>query len=286
MINTLLTSIYSKKELMITIDKEFFSSPYYFYLRDKGKDYSLYFSSEKTLTEARKKDEIIRIPKGKIRDVKNYLEKILKDKKKKSTKDIKGEIEELVNIDGAMSNSKIPILDPRLHPKKTMDQTISAARITNDPIARGYRTYYGESVEEDVNEIDMSGAFGYEETKDLDGKETYEYFKNELDMDDSEAEERTKQQGKDPSGKKDKKSPFYDDPNFISRETLSEIQKQKMIKVVEDILMGKKNSNSSDVRKKDVEISKVFKKNIATLKKQAEKEGINISELIKMLKSE
>ena len=104
MINTLLTSIYSKKELMITIDKEFFSSPYYFYLRDKGKEYSLYFSSEKTLTEARKKDEVIKIPKRKIKDIKNYLEKILKEKNKKSTKDIKGEIEELVNAYGAMSN--------------------------------------------------------------------------------------------------------------------------------------------------------------------------------------
>ena len=44
---------------MITIDKEFYSSPYYFFLRDKGKDYSLYFSAEKNLNEARKKDEMI-----------------------------------------------------------------------------------------------------------------------------------------------------------------------------------------------------------------------------------
>ena len=40
---------------MITIDKEFYSSPYYFFLRDKGNDYSLYYSVEETLTEARKK---------------------------------------------------------------------------------------------------------------------------------------------------------------------------------------------------------------------------------------
>ncbi|NBU98050.1 MAG: 16S rRNA (cytosine(1402)-N(4))-methyltransferase [Spirochaetia bacterium] len=39
---------------MITTDKEFYSSPYYFFLRDKGKDYSLYFSAEETLVEARK----------------------------------------------------------------------------------------------------------------------------------------------------------------------------------------------------------------------------------------
>ena len=48
---------------MITIDKEFYSSPYYFFLKDKGNDYSLYLSAEKTITEARDKDIIIKVPK-------------------------------------------------------------------------------------------------------------------------------------------------------------------------------------------------------------------------------
>ena len=42
---------------------EFYSSPYYFFLRDKGDKYSLYFSVEGTLTEARKKDEVIHFKK-------------------------------------------------------------------------------------------------------------------------------------------------------------------------------------------------------------------------------
>ena len=125
---------------MIKVDQEIFSSPYYFFLRDKGKEYNLYFSVEETLSEARKKDEMIKVPKDKVEKVKKYLETLLKSKKKKSTKEVGGEIDELVNLDGALSNSKIPILDPKLHPKKTMDQTVSASRITNDPISRGYRT--------------------------------------------------------------------------------------------------------------------------------------------------
>ena len=265
---------------MITEDKEIYSSPYYFFLRNKGEKYSLYFSSEETLTEARKKDSVIKIPKEKLKSVRDYLEKLLKGKEKKSTKDMKGELEELVNIDGAFSNSKIPILDPRLHPRKTMDQTVAAARITNDPISRGYRTYYGESVEEDVNEVDMSGAFGYEETKDLDGPEAYKYMVKKLDMEPDDAQERVRQQGKNPYKKKKKK------PGSDMKITISEIQKQKMIKVVEDILMGKKNSGDADVNKKDTEISKVLKKNLSTLKRQAEKEGLSVSELIKFLKSE
>lgn len=268
---------------MITIDKEFYSSPYYFLLRDKGDKYSLYFSVEQTLSEARKKDEILHFQKEKVDKVKKHLNKVAKEKKVKTTKHLKKDLEELVNLDGALSNSKIPILNPTLHPSKTMDQTVSAARITNDPISRGYRTYYGES---EIKEVDMSGAFGYEETEGLNGPETFEYLVDKMDMEPEEAVARTKQQGKDPSGKKDMKSKYYKDKNFITRATLSEIQKQKMIKVVEDILMTKKTSDNSDVNKKDVKVSNTLKKNILTIKKQAEKNGISIAELIKLLKSE
>jgi hypothetical protein len=48
---------------MINTDKEFYSSPYYFLLRDKGNKYSLYFSVEKTLSEARKKDDVMHFKK-------------------------------------------------------------------------------------------------------------------------------------------------------------------------------------------------------------------------------
>ena len=303
---------------MITTDTEFYSSPYYFLLRDKGSKYSLYYSVEGNLNEAREKDEVIHFEKSKGGKVKNHLKKIAKEKKIKTTKGLKKDLEELVNLDGALSNSKIPILDPKLHPKKTMDQTVAAARITNDPISRGYRTYYGESVEESIcpehispsgrktnmcpddddyeinygknapklKEVDMSGAFGYEETEDMDGEETFKYLVKKMGMEPDEAKERTKQKGQDPTGNKDKKSPYYKDKNFITRATLSEIQKQKMIKVVEDILMGKKSSDNSEVGKKETNTSNILKKNISSLKKQAEKEGISISELLKMFKSE
>jgi len=270
---------------MLTVDQEFYSSPYYFFLKNKGNDYSLYLSAEKTITEARNKDIIVKVPKSRLEAVKKYLEKVLKEKKKKSTKELKGEIEELVNLDGALSNSKIPILDPKLHPKKTMDQTVAAARITNDPIARGYRTYYGESIEKDVNEVDMSGAFGYEETKDMDGKETFDYFVKKLNMSPEEAVERTEQQGKDPSGKRDKTK----EPGSDMKLTISEIQKQKAIKMVEDLLMKNKNSDSSEIGKKqkeNSEASSMIKRNIKSIIKQAEKEGLSKKDIIKLLGSE
>jgi len=279
---------------MINENQEFFSSPYYFFLKDKGVNYSLYYSVENTLTEARKKDKMVKIPKEKIDMVKKYLEKLIKTKKKKNSEEVGGEIDELVSSDGSFMNSKVPILDPRLHPQKTMDQTVAAASITNDPITRGYRTYYGESVEEEMKEEDMSGAFGYEETKELDGKETYQYFKDELELEPEDAKDRTEQQGKDFTGKKDKSSEFYDDPNFVMKGTIAEIQKQKAIKMLEDILMKKKNTDNSEiakkqdreVQKKSKEISKVLKKNIDSLVKQMEKQGMSKTDLIKILKGE
>ena len=185
---------------MITIDTELYSSPYYFLLRDKGNKYSLYFSVESTLTEARKKDEKIDFDKKHGDKVRKRLSKIAKEKKVKSTKEVKGEIEELINADGSMANSKVPILDPKLHPTKTMDQTVPAARITNDPVTRGYRVYYGESVEEFAEE-DMSKAFGYQETS---GKTPVQTIKILDKMGVENPIERAEEMGKDPKLNKKK----------------------------------------------------------------------------------
>lgn len=260
---------------MIQVDKEFYSFPYYFFLRDKGNKYSLYFSVENTLSEARKKDDVMHFDKKHGDKIKKHLSKIAKEKKLTNTKIVKKDLEELVNADGGMANSKIPILDPKLHPRKTMDQTVAAAAVTNDPIARGYRTYYGESIDPEMTETDLSKAFGYEETKDMDGPDAYKYFIKELGLEPPDAVERVRQQGKNPF--KDKK-----------KITISEIQKQKAIKMVEDLLMKKRKADESEISQKEKEIhtTAFLKKNLKTLKRQAEREGLSIADLIKLVKSE
>lgn len=259
---------------MIHIDKEFYSSPYYFLIRNKGENYSIYFSVSENLVEARKKDEVLQFEKNKLGKVKKYIDKITKEKKVKNTKTVKKDLEELVNADGSMTNSKIPILDPRLHPRKTMDQTVAMARITNDPIARGYRTYYGESVDNEIKEIDYSNVFGWEETKDMDGPATFKYMVDKMGVEPDEAIERVKEQGKNPFKKKKKI-------------TISEIQKQKMIKMVEDMLA--KKSEDSDVTKKSSSMDDLplfIQKNLKSLLRQCEKNNITKTELIKLIKSE
>ena len=66
---------------MIAIDQELYSNPYYFLLRDKGNKYSLYFSVETNLSEARKKDEKVDFDKKHGDKVRKHLSKIAKEKK-------------------------------------------------------------------------------------------------------------------------------------------------------------------------------------------------------------
>lgn len=267
---------------MIEVNKEYYSSPYYFFLRDKGKNYSLYFSVESNLNEARRKDENLIFEKKKGRLVKKYIDKVLKDKKIKDTKTVKKNLEELISPDGSMSNSKIPILDPKLHPRKTMDQTVAAASITNDPITRGYRTYYGESVEETTEE-DMSKAFGYEETKDLPPVKTIKKLKN---MGVSDPIGRAREMGKEPKMNKTKKKGSDMRIRLTEKEKIENIRKDKMKKMIEEILFSKKSSEDLDVQQKETDISPIIIKNLKSLKRQAERQGISVRDLIKYMRSE
>jgi hypothetical protein len=285
---------------MIQTNTEYFITPYYFYITEKSDKISLYYSIANTLVESRKKDDKIDFDKKNLEKVKTGITSILKNKKIKTKDQIKkyfepiskekSEIEELVDYDGTMNNSKYPPLNWGLTQKNITDKIVPATRMPGNPVTRGYRRYYGESTSEDdnvVNEVDYSEAFGYEETKDMDGKKTFNYLVKKMGMERDDAEDRTRQFGKDPSGNRTKKAPkmIRNKKGFIDRMTLSEIERQKMIKVIDEILLNKKNSDG-ELGEKEDKASKIIKKNVDSLKKMAEKEGLTINQLIKMLKSE
>lgn len=282
---------------MIEFKKEYFLKPYYFFLTEKSDRISLYYSIADTLTESRRVDEKIDFDKKHSDKVRKSVSSILKSKKLKTKDQIKkyfepvakDELGEFIDKDGTLTNSSIPILDMGLTPHKTLDQTVVMSRIPGNPLVRGYRRYYGESVndEEVVNEVDYLETFGYKETKDMNGKQTYRYLVKNMGMNPDEAKQRTKQFGKDPYGEKTKRAPkeIRNKKGFIDRMTLSEIERRKMIKVVEDILVNKKNK-STEMSEKNSKVSKVIKKNIDALKKMADKDGLTTNELIKMFKSE
>jgi hypothetical protein len=267
-------------------------------LKQRTDKISLYYSIADTLTESRQNDERIDFDKKDSKKVKNIVGNVLKSKTKVSknalTKKLKSikpkkEIDELVDSDGSMLSSKIPFLNQTLTPHKTTDQTVAMARITNDPVTRGYRVYYGESEEksdEVINEVDYSEAFGYEETKDMDFDDTVKTLE---EMGVENAIERAKQFGKLP---KEEIENGELRQRLSEKDSIEEQQKQKMIKMVEDMLT--KKSKSSDVVKKSFGnsdviknkgVSKILLKNIESIKKIADKEGISINMLIKALKS-
>lgn len=276
---------------MISFNKEYFRNNCYFFLKDKGDRFSLYYSVSENLTESRKEDEKKEFPKKKLKKIESLMKKYLTSKEKVSKKKLdndlekieKTEIDELIDSDGTFLNSRIPNLNMYLHPKKTMDQTVVASRISNDPVTRGYRVYYGESEEKDgdvVKEVDYSDAFGYEETENKDYKDTVKTLKK---MGVDNAVERAKQFGKLP---KQQRVRGKLKQRLVEKDALEEEQKIRMMKMVEDILAKKSKSNSDVVSKKETPISKILMKNLKTIKKIAEKEGVDINKLINVLKSD
>ena len=49
---------------MVKLNSEYFNSPYYFYLKDKGDKVAIYYSVSDTLTESRKNDNVIVVDKS------------------------------------------------------------------------------------------------------------------------------------------------------------------------------------------------------------------------------
>ena len=274
---------------MINFNTEYFGNNCYFYIKDRGNKISLYYNVADTLTESRKSDDKLEFDKKDEKKVKGVVSSALKTKSKVSKKALdkklkgiksKEEIDELVDEDGNMLGSRIPNLSQILTPHKTMDQTVAMTRMTNDPVTRGYRVYYGESEEENedvINEVDYSEAFGYEETKDMDFKNTVKTLKK---MGVENAVERANQFGKLPKAKKEDGELKQ---RLSEKETLEERQHRLMKKMVEDILTKKPKTDSDVI--KNTGISKILKKNLQSIKNIADKEGISINMLIKALKS-
>lgn len=189
------------------------------------------------------------------------------------------EVTELVDDDGTWLSSDIPILSPASAGigTKTTDQIVPAARNPRDPLLRGWYGYYGESY---VKEGDMSKAFGYEDTKDMDAKETLNYFKDELGMDDEKAEERVDDEfGKSPE--RDKKSKYKNQKGFVGRPILKEKE------IDEDVLLNKEKDedNIEKLKLKDL-INPLLVRNIRSLKKMAKEHGVSVRELMQMMKDE
>ena len=213
--------------------------------------------------------------------------------KEKEKKD--GEMNELVDSDGSFAGSNIPILNQGLHPRKTQDQTVITTRQTNNPVVRGYRVYYGESIDKNdeklLDEVDMSDAFGYEETEDAQTYSKASKILKKMGIEDPiERNDRLEVMGFDPRLDKELKREKRRGKckNCFTKRRLSETEREMMIKMIDEILLKKKNKGDDLVKKNNEEetpVSRILTRNLQSIKRIAEKEGISINNLIKILKT-
>ena len=283
---------------MIKYNTEYFRNNCYFFLKDKGDKIDVYYSVADTLTESRKKDKKIVVDKKFEEKLKKAINKVLNSKEKVSKKEVDGELEELIDYDGTFLGSNVPFLNMTLTPHKTMDQTVSMARTTNDPVTRGYRVYWGEGEEKGkniVNEIDYSESFGYVETEDSKSYDEASKILKKMGIDDDiERDDRLKKLGfskkLDKSLAQEKKRGkcrnCFTKRRLSEKEQIEEERKNKAVKMVEDILTKKKTDDKEISKKENSGVSKILLKNLKAIKKIAEKEGISVSQLIKVLKTD
>jgi hypothetical protein len=291
---------------MIKLNQEYFNSPYYFYLKDKGSKINVYYSVSNTIVESRKNDDVVVIDKKDFEDIQKMISKILKsgkkltknqvhkllDSKSLSTQKPDGELGELVNPDGSLMGSSIPILNQRNLAKKTTDQTVRMTKANQFPFIR---VYYGEGEEVDgklLDEVDQSESFGFEETEDAPTYDVANKIMKKMGVEDPfERNERLERLGFDRKLDKELKNEKRrgECKNCFTKRRLSELEKQKMEKMIDEILLSKK-SKDKDVVKKTKEtnddgvMSKLLIRNIEAIKKLADRENINIDKLVKHLK--
>ena len=291
---------------MVELNKEYFEKPYYFFLKDKGSKVGIYYSVSETLSESRKEDEFIEVDKSVFEEIQDLISKILRSgkkltkqqvhklidsKTKKETKD--GEIDELVDPDGSIISSSVPMLNQRNLAKKTMDQTVRMTRAQQWPFIR---VYYGESEDEKTNtlsEVDQSESFGFEETEFAPTYDVANKILKKMDVEDPiERDERLKRLGFDRSLDKELKDEKKHGKckNCFTKRRLSELEKVKMETLIDEILLSKKSKDKEVVKKTKEDdkvskpISKILIRNIEAVKRIADKEGISIDKLVKHLK--
>jgi hypothetical protein len=292
---------------MIGLNQEYFQTPYYFFLKEKGDKIAVYYAVSDTITESRKTDDVIVVDKEVFEEIQKVISKILNsgkkltkefvhnllDKKAKSKEKPDGELGELVNPDGSIVSSSIPILNQRNLAKKTMDQTVRMSRVNQFPWVR---VYYGESTEsngETISEIDQSESFGYDETEDASTYDQANKILKKMGVEDPfERKERVQRLGFDKNLDKELKNEKKrgECKNCFTKRRLSELEKEKMEKMIDEILISKKSKDKDFVKKtKDSDgtesvIEKLLLRNLEAVKKLADKEDIDIEKLLKQLK--
>ena len=189
--------------------------------------------------------------------------------------------------DGTWSSDMTPIMDPAssgtINNPTTTDKIVSMTRIPRDPLLRGWYGFYREST---LAEEDMESAFGYDDTKFMDYKETVDYFEKKLGLDKDAAIERAVQQGKKPNLQKRAPKDIKNKKNFIDRLILKEKDIDESENLGEDILIDKDANQNGELNDGTSNVNPILLRNINSLKKMAKSQGISTKELMNLFRNE
>lgn len=166
------------------------------------------------------------------------------------------EVTELVDYDGSIMSSKIPMGttdNKTMSSKKTTDQVVPATRQSGTWSGAGhyFKRYWGESIEE-IGESDKSSILGFEETDQLSFDDAVEYYEEDLDMEKDEAVERVERERGPKVLEKDKVDGSFTRQRITEKEKLKKLAEDKAKDMIEVILS--KRSSSGDITKEPRDI--------------------------------
>lgn len=198
------------------------------------------------------------------------------------------ELDEIVDVNGNISRSKVPYLikTKGISQKKTTDSVVkTGGGSMGIHGVHGTHTslrYWAENkqelkklIENTIDEIEMKDALGYEETlgNDATYEEAENFFKNELKLSDEETAERLKNMG-------------YDEKLKGDKIRLIENPKKYIEEYIENLL-SKKNFNndlvSNELKEKKI-INPIIKRQIKSLKDTMNNNDLSIEDIIEYLK--
>ena len=186
---------------------------------------------------------------------------------------VETEVDEIVDKYGNISTGKKPTnFDTKgVTQKKTTDDVAKAAygsmgRMAN--VGNSTMRYWAES--------DMSKALGFDDTmaKDADYEAAEDHFKDELGLDEPEAEDRLAQMG-------------YDKKLPADKVRLVENPKKFMEEYIESVLAKKAKDNeivSKDEQTEEKEINPIVLKQLKSLKNTMNSHKLSINDIMKHLK--
>ena len=192
------------------------------------------------------------------------------------------ELDELLDFDGAIMNSKIPrnASVATMLSKSTSDEVEKSSHGGGGFTGSFYKRYWGDSLRED----EYKGLGDVEEFDLMSNQEVLDYFEDEHEFSNSDAEQRALKTGAQ-VGSADK---LEGDEKVLKDSVISieEIQKQKMKDMLE-IILNKKDDAGDLKTNQEVElldVNPIVARKIKNLKNVSDSHGYEIEEIIKHLR--